>query len=155
MATLKQALKRANKIQTNNIEKVLFSIIKSIQKEIIEANKEQLSKGKDVFNKTIGLYSRATEVITTNQYLLGQRKDIKKAGTPFTAQDTGDFFKGFYLEIVGDAFRLFSKDPKTHEILDTWQSDALFGLTEQKLREIVLTDILPFLLRNLRNTLEL
>ena len=155
MATLKQALKQVNKIQTNNIEIVLFSIIKSIQKEIIEANKEQLSKGKDVFNKTIGLYSRATEVITTNQYLLGQRKDIKKAGTPFTAQDTGDFFKGFYLEIVGDTFRLFSKDPKTHEILDTWQSDALFGLTEQKLREIVLRDILPFLLKHIRNTLEL
>lgn len=155
MATLKQALKQAKKIQTNNIEKVLFSIIKSIQKEIIDANKEQLSKGKDVFNKTIGLYSKATEVITTNQYLLGQRKDIKKEGTPFTAQDTGDFFKGFYLEIVGDVFRLFSKDPKTHEILDTWQSDALFGLTEQKLREIVLKDILPFLLKNIRNTLQL
>ncbi|WCM42403.1 hypothetical protein MG290_01665 [Flavobacterium sp. CBA20B-1] len=155
MATLKQALKTAKQIQPNNIEKFLFAIIKSIQKDIIDANKDQLSKGKDVYNKTIGLYSKATEAITTNQYLLGQRKDIKKAGTPFTAQETGAFFKGFYLEIVGDAFRLFSKDPKTYEILDTWESDALFGLTDNKLREIVSNDILPFLLKNIRNTLNI
>lgn len=155
MATLKQALKASNQIQPNNIEKLLFGIIKTIQKEILDANKDQLSTGKDVYNKTIGLYSKATEAITTNQYLLGRRKDIKKAGTPFTAQETGNFFKGFYLEVVGDAFRIFSKDPKTHDILDTWESDALFGLTDKKLREIVNKDILPFLLRNIRNTLNL
>jgi len=155
MATLKQALKASNQIQPNNIEKFLFGIIKTIQKEILDANKGQLSKGKDVYNKTIGLYSKATEAITTNQYLLGRRKDIKKAGTPFTAQETGSFFKGFYLEVVGDAFRIFSKDPKTHDILDTWESDALFVLTDNKLREIVNKDILPFLLRNIRNTLNL
>lgn len=155
MATLKQALNQSKKIQENSIHKLLFTIIKSIQKEIIELNKNQLSQGKDVFNKTIGLYSRATEAITTNQYLLGQRKDIKKEGTPYTAQDTGDFFKGFYLEIVDDAFRIFSTDPKTHEILDSWESDALFGLSDKDLREIVTKDILPFLLKNIRNTLEI
>lgn len=155
MATLKQALKQANKIQPEKISAFLFSIIKTIQKEIIDLNKSQLSKGKDVYEKTIGLYSRATEAITTNQYILGQRKDIKRQGTPFTAQETGDFFKGFYLEIVGDAFRIFSTDPKTHEILDSWESDALFGLSDKNLREIVSADILPFLLKNIRNTLEL
>src|SRR5690606_3622671 len=155
MATLKQALKRANKVQSNNISRELFSIIKSIQKDIIEINKNQLSQGKDVYEKTIGLYSRATEAITTNQYLLGQRKDIKREGTPYTAQDTGEFFKGFFLEKIGDAFRIFSTDPKTHEILDSWESDALFGLSDKKLREIVNKDILPFLLKNIRNTLEL
>lgn len=155
MATLKQALNQSKKIQENSIHKLLFTIIKSIQKEIIELNKNQLSQGKDVFNKTIGLYSRATEAITTNQYLLGQRKDIKKEGTPYTAQDTGDFFKGFYLEIVDDAFRIFSTDPKTHEILDSWESDALFGLSDKDLREIVTRDILPFLLKNIRNTLQI
>jgi len=133
----------------------LFSIIKSIQKDIIEINKNQLSQGKDVYEKTIGLYSRATEAITTNQYLLGQRKDIKREGTPYTSQDTGEFFKGFYLEIIGDALRIFSTDPKTHEILDSWESDALFGLSDKNLREIVNKDILPFLLKNIRNTLEL
>lgn len=155
MATLRQALKTVSQIQPENIEKFLFAIIKSIKEEIIAANKDQLSKGKDVYNKTIGLYSKATEAITTNQYLLGQRKDIKKAGTPFTAQDTGAFFKGFYLEVVGDAFRIFSKDSKTHTILDTWESDALFGLTDEKLREIVSNDILPFLLKNIRTTLNI
>lgn len=155
MATLKQALRLSNKIQTNNIEKILFSIIKSLQKKIIEANKEQLSQGLDIYGKTIGLYSKATEAITTNQYILGQRRDIKYAGTPYTAQDTGEFFKGFYLEIVGDSFRIFSRDPKTHLILDTWESDALFGLSDKKLREIVTNDILPFLLKNIRNTLEI
>lgn len=155
MATLRQAFQATSKIQPENIEKFLFAIIKSIKDEITAANKEQLSKGKDVYNKTIGLYSKATEAITTNQYLLGQRKDIKKAGTPFTAQDTGAFFKGFYLEVVGDAFRIFSKDPKTHKILDTWESEALFGLSDKKLREIVSNDILPFLMKNIRNTLNI
>jgi len=134
---------------------VLFGIIKQLQKEIIQRNKDQLGKGKDVYNKTIGLYSKATEAITTHDYLTGKRKDIKKEGTPYTAQDTGDFFKGFYMDVQGDAFRIFSTDPKTHEILDTWGTEAIFGLSDKDLREIVTQDILPFLLKNIRNTLQL
>lgn len=155
MATLKQALSLAKKIETSKIESVLFGIIKKLQKEIIQRNKDQLGKGKDVYNKTIGLYSKATEAITTHDYLTGKRKDIKKAGTPYTAQDTGDFFKGFYMEVQGDAFRIFSTDPKTHEILDTWGTEAIFGLSDTDLRGIVTKDILPFLLKNIRNTLQL
>jgi len=155
MATLKQALNLAKKIETGKIESVLFGIIKQLQKEIIQRNKDQLGKGKDVYNKTIGLYSKATEAITTHDYLTGKRKDIKKEGTPYTAQDTGDFFKGFYMDVQGDAFRIFSTDPKTHEILDTWGTEAIFGLSDKDLREIVTQDILPFLLKNIRNTLQL
>ncbi|WP_177764017.1 hypothetical protein [Flavobacterium sp. I3-2] len=155
MATLKQALNLAKKLETSKIESLLFRIIKQLQKEIIQKNQEQLGAGKDVYNKTIGLYSKATEAITTHDYFTGKRKDIKKAGTPYTAQDTGDFFKGFYLDIQGDAFRIFSKDPKTHEILDSWGSESIFGLSDNDLREIVTKDILPFLLKNIRNILEL
>lgn len=155
MATLKQALSLAKKIEASKIESVLFGIIKQLQNEIIQKNQDQLSKGKDVYQKTIGLYSKATEAITSHDYFAGKRKDIKKAGTPYTAQDTGDFFKGFYLEVQGDAFKIFSKDPKTHEILDTWGTEAIFGLSDKDLREIVTRSILPFLLKNIRNTLQL
>lgn len=155
MATLKQAQSLAKKVDPIKIESALFSIIKDHQKEFIKKNQEQLGKGKDVYNKTIGIYSKATEAITSHDYFLGKRKDIKRAGTPYTAQDTGDFFKGFFLEIHGDAFRIFSKDPKTHEILDSWASDALFGLSDKDLREIVVQSILPFLLKNIRNLLEI
>ena len=155
MATLRQALKLAKKIETNKIESILFGIIKKLQKEIIKKNQEQLAGGKDVYNKTIGLYSKATELITTHDYLTGKRKNIKKEGTPFTAQDTGDFFKGFYLEVQGDVFKIFSKDPKTHEILDSWGTDAIFGLSDKDLRELVNRDVLPFLLKNIKNILEL
>lgn len=120
--------------------------MKQIQKDILDLNKEQLSKGLDVNNRTIGFYSYATQRITQGR---------KKAGTKFTAQDTGDFFKGFYIELFEEGFRIFSKDPKTHLILDSehWDSDQLFGLTDKDLKGVIESKLLPFFIKNNREML--
>lgn len=146
MATLQSQLKKAKKLTYQNQSKLLFQIVKQIQKDILQLNKDQLSKGRDINNRTVGFYSYATQKITRGR---------KKAGTPFTAQDTGAFFRGFYLEVFEDGFRLFSKDPKTYLILDSehWDSDELFGLTDKDLKGVIELKLLPFFIKNNREYL--
>ncbi|UYW01795.1 hypothetical protein K5I29_02400 [Flavobacterium agricola] len=120
--------------------------MKQIQQDILNLNKDQLFEGKDINNKPIGFYSYATEVIT---------KGRKKKGEPFDAKDTGEFFKGFYLELFENGFRLFSTDPKTHLILDShnWLSDELFGLTDKDLKGVIDEKLLPFFIKHNRQFL--
>jgi hypothetical protein len=106
---------------------------------------------KDIFGNPIGFYSEGTEIMSGGK---------KKAGDPFTGIDTGDWFKGFYLQEVSGVLRFGSTDPKTNEILsdgpdNTWLSDELFGLTDKELKEVITRRLLPFFIKNVRNTLEI
>ncbi|WP_448607160.1 hypothetical protein [Paenimyroides ceti] len=157
MGTLKSLNQNLKNLTESNISNEIFRIIKLFQKEIIELNKQQLLSGKDIYGKALGFYSPTTEKITTEEYMLGKRKDIKKAGSPFNAKDTGTFFKGFYLEATQKAFKVFSRDPKTHVILDStdWLSDDLFGLSDENLKRVIHEKILPFFLKHIRTKLGL
>jgi hypothetical protein len=129
------------------MEKDLFKFIKRIEKNLVDRNIHQIKiESKDINGNAIGFYSYATEMISNGE---------KKQGDPFTGEDTGDWMKGFFVEVNGDAFRIFSKDPKTHLILDSddWLSDDLFGLTNKDLKEVIRQNILPFFIKNVREIL--
>lgn len=156
MATLSDQLKKAKKIQPRNLSNDLFKFIRSIENEILDKNREQLyENSKDIFGNPIGFYSGATEVITRGR---------KKAGEPFDAKETGDFFDGFYMQEVSGVLRFGSTDPKTSLILSSagnefaqagWLSDELFGLSDKDLKEVIESRLLPFLIDNSRNILDL
>lgn len=157
MATLYEQLKKAKNLNSQRISDELFNFIKSIQNKFTELNKEQLNKkSQDIFGDPIGYYSMATESITANEVLLGKRSNIKKAGTPFTMEDTGDFLKGFYIEIKNEMIFFGSKDGKTPLILDNDNllSRDLFGLQDDNLRELIEKDLLPFVLKFVRKELD-
>ncbi|RUT68690.1 hypothetical protein D0817_20230 [Flavobacterium cupreum] len=106
---------------------------------------------KDIFGNPIGFYSEGTEIISGGK---------KKAGDPFTGIDTGDWFKGFFMQEVSGVLRFSSKDPKNAAILsdgpdNTWLSDELFGLTDKELKEVITKRLLPFFINNARNILEI
>jgi hypothetical protein len=127
----------------------LFKFIKSIESELLAKNKQQIQEdSKDIFGKPIGFYSYATELITGGK---------KKKGDPFTGYDTGDFFKGFYMQEVSGVLRFGSTDPKTQDIIksDNWLSDELFGLSDENLKEVIQDRLLPFFIDNSRNKLEI
>lgn len=157
MATLKEHLERVKNLNSQKISDELFNFIKSIQAKFTDLNKEQLFKeSQDIFGNPIGYYSQATEWITTNQALLGQRTDIKREGEPFNLKDTGDFLKGLYIDVQQGKIYFSSKDSKTDLILsnDSLLSNELFGLQDDNLRELIRKDLLPFVLQYQRKVLD-
>lgn len=149
MATLNQQLQKARKLNPSKVSKDLFRYIRSIEKYIVDLNREQIEiDSTDIYGKAIGFYSRATDLITGGR---------KRAGDPFTGKDTGDFLKGFYMQEVSGVLRFNSRDPKTSLILNSnaWLSDELFGLTDENLRKVIDEKLLPFFLEYIRKELEL
>ena len=149
MATLQEQLTKAKKLQPSRLQNDLFKFIKSIEKELLDKNKDQIfNDSKDINGNPLGFYSYATEVIS---------KGKKKKGDPFTGFDTGDFFKGFYMQEVSGVLRFGSSDSKTNTILNSenWLSDELFGLSDENLKEVIATKLLPFFIENSRNILEI
>lgn len=147
MANFNTQLKKAKKLTPNRLSNDLFNFIRSIEAEIVKLNVDQINiESKDIYNKNIGFYSYATEVIT---------KGSKKRGEPFDGKDTGDWLGSFFVDIQGKAFRLYATDPKTHLILDSenWLSDDLFGLSDKDLTALIDTRLKPFFIENLRNNL--
>ena len=156
MATLQKQLELAKKLTPERVSNDLFDFLKSISKEIVEINKNKITKdSKDIFDQAIGFYSEATEYITKNNALLGKGNKIKYAGDPFSGEDTGDWLKGFYVNISNTELKFGSTDSKTEIILksDNWLSDELFGLTDKDLRELIDNQLLPFIIRNNRKIL--
>lgn len=149
MATFQQQLKKARKINENRLSNDLFRFIKSIQSEIVKLNVDQINKdSKDVFGNPIGFYSYMTEVLTNSK---------KKQGEPFDGDDTGKWLKSFFLQVQGNAFRIYATDPKTHLILDSesWLSDDLFGLSDKDLMALIESRLKPFFIKNIRQILDI
>jgi hypothetical protein len=156
MATLQEQLAKSKKLQPNKLKDDLFKFIKSIEKELLDRNKNQIQEeSKDIFGKPIGFYSPWTEAITGGR---------KKKGDPFTGFDTGDWFKGFYMQEVSGVLRFSSTDDKNQLILASakneyakagWLSDELFGLSDENLKEVIETRLLPFFIENSRNILDI
>ena len=149
MANFHTQLEKSKNINEIKISNDLFDYIRSISEELTELNVKQLNEdSKDIFGKSIGFYSEATELITGGK---------KRKGDPFTAKDTGDFLKGIYANVFKDNVLFGSSDPKTDDILDSpdWLSNDLFGLTDENLKEVIENKILPFVLMNYRKELGL
>ena len=152
MATLGHQLKRVTKLSPRNLNDALFKAVKKAEKELIRLNtKEQLfkgvdAKGKKLFSKRTkrGVYSPLTEIISGGR---------KKAGTPYTLEDTGDFFKGFYIEIKSNKAIFNSKDSKTPLLIVDFGD--IFGLTNKNLKWVIQTKLRPLLQIHIRKTLDL
>lgn len=152
MATLAQQLIKTKALTPTRLNRALFVFIKGIEKEFLDRNKEQIFEDShDVFERALGYYSKATEVITGGR---------KKAGEPYDGKDTGKWLDGFYMQIVGGSedfvMRFYSRDPKTSEILasEHWNSTEFFGLTDKNLKGVIEKLIAPFIILHYRKTLD-
>lgn len=144
MATLQEKLQQAKKLTPSRLQNDLFKYIRSIEKDFLDSEKKRISEeSKDVKGNPLGFYSKATELITGGK---------KKAGDPFTGIDTGDWFKGFFMQEVSGTLRFGSKDPKTNDILKSehWLSDEIFGLSDDELKDVINEKLLPFFIDNVR-----
>ena len=149
MANFQEQLNRARNISPDMVTRDLFEFIKSIRDLMIKLNQEQIyEKSQDVNGNALGFYSYATEQIT---------KGRKKKGEPFDGKDTGEWLSKFYVSVYNDVFWFGSSDPKTDDILSSphWLSHDLFGLTDENLKMVVETKLLPFVINYYREKLAL
>lgn len=147
MANFNTQLEKAKQLAPEKVSKALFQFIRSIEKQLLDKNKEQLfEKSQDIHGQAIGFYSYATEQIT---------KGRKKKGEPFDGKESGDLFNKMYMQEVGGVIRFGSKSPHYAEILKSksWLSKDILGLTDENLKEIIETELKPFLISHYRNTL--
>lgn len=148
MATVLQMFKNAKKLTPNRIQNDFFKFIKLSEEKFLELEKNRIqNESKDIFGNPLGFYSYATEVLS---------KGRKKKGEPFSGYNTGNFFKGFYMQEVSGVLRFGSKDSKTNTILNgkSWLSNELFGLSDNELKEIIRIELLPFMIKNVRQILD-
>lgn len=151
MATFQEHLNLVKKLNRKRVSEILFDVISDARKDLLETNKNQLSKGKDSENKKLfskknnrGVYSKTTELLSGGK---------KKAGTPYDLNDTGDFLKGFFLKIEQDRVLFSSKDKKTQLLIEDFGD--IFGLTEEDLKAVIQKKILPFFISNIRENLRI
>lgn len=148
MATIFEQLQKSKKLNSSNVENDLFKFIKLIQNEFIQKEKDRIfNESKDIQGDDLGFYSKATEIIT---------KGRKKAGEPFTGFESGDLFEGLFIKQEGDSIEFGSKSPHLADILKSsgsWLSKDILGLSDEDLKAIIQERLLPFLLQNIKNTL--
>jgi hypothetical protein len=105
---------------------------------------DQLQKGIDEDGDIIGLYSDFTESINSE----------KIAGTPYTLEDTGDFYKSMYIVVLNDSIVIEADPIKGTDNLFYKYGEGIIGLTEEnmdKLREEVKKKYIKFI----KNALEI
>jgi len=102
----------------------------------IEAHTEQLKKdlldlirinqlreqGINEFEQIIGTYSFVTQLLSGGR---------KQAGDPFTLEDTGDFYRSMYVNVLNDSIIINADYEKMQD--QTWWSESILGLTEENL----------------------
>ena len=149
MANFEQQIEKAKQLNPDKNTKSLFKFISSIEKQILDKNKEQLfENSQDVHGQAIGFYSKATDELTNGK---------KEWGTPFTGKDTGDLFKQMYMQEVSGVIRFGSKSPHYADILKSksWLSKDIFGLTDKNLKQLIETELKPFIIANYQKILEI
>lgn len=129
-------------------------IIYKNENEIIRLNTKQIEDSIGADDRLLnnkdksfkGVYTLATQMINP----------LKIAGDPYNFTDTGDFFRGFEIEVSADLTKvlIYSTGTGTGDKADFFKGyDNIFGLTKNnqlKLNyEIILPDLQKFIKANL------
>ena len=132
----------ANNAKDLQEKKILVSIYSQsdVQQFIIDLNKigQLFKKGIDVDEQIIGRYSQTTELLNPE----------KRAGTPYTLKDTGDFYATFGVKVTKDgSFRITANTIKEDNNL--LEYGDILGLTKPSLNELI-KEILPIFIKKTR-----
>ena len=100
----------------SNSTAVTNEVIRMIQEDQLKRS------GVDENNLVIGLYSEVTDMITRGR---------KEAGTPYTLEDTGTFFRSMYVKVLMDSI-IIDGDYAKMQDQDWWRNEIL-GLTDENL----------------------
>ena len=149
MATLLEQIKNLEKLDEKTVLNSIFDAIKKAQKLFLEANKNQLLKGENSEGQIVGEYSPYTEVFADRDGIFTP----KTPGSPYNFNWTGEFLKGFFLNVDNDGVTIGSSGVGTGGKKDFLTNENLFGLTDENLSKIIQKEIIPFINTFARKTL--
>ena len=129
----------------------MFQAIKKAEKEVIELNKGQLDKGKDVFGNVVGRYKATTQSFANADGI----SKSKKEGDPYNFSWYGDFLDGFELAINNEEVTILSNVQGSTEKLNFLTTNNLYGLNDENLKLIIQTKVIPFINKFARATLKI
>ena len=116
-----------NKLINGGLVEIVVSSIKENEDYIIELNKRQLIIGKRSDGIDLGEYSPRSLAIKA----YNGRPSI--SGNKISLHDTGDFWKGFFVNVDNDFIEVLSKDSKANMLIYDW-TDKIFGLSDESIR---------------------
>ena len=129
MKDLLQITKNAQKIQAT---KILVNIYleSDVQQFILDLNRyaQLFNEGVNIKDEPIGYYSQTTELLSGGR---------KKAGTPYTLKDTGDFYAtfGISLNTDGDVWIVANTIKDDNDLLNI--DKDILGLTVNSTNELI------------------
>lgn len=153
-----QAIKKAERLTPQRIEKELFEEIRRIEHFLINLNILQIEESKDSFDNTLensnsfysGVYQESTAAIASLESTVAP----KVAGQPYNFAWTGDFIKGFVLDIRNKTISLNSTGTGGGDKAVFFAGyQNLFGLTDESLSKVVREKLLPFFINFFRTQL--
>ncbi|RLI44917.1 hypothetical protein DRO61_11575, partial [Candidatus Bathyarchaeota archaeon] len=133
---MKALINLLNNVKRLDESSILITVYdnKGVRDFIIDLNRigQLFKKGVDANEDIIGRYSVTTESLNSS----------KKAGTPYTLKDTGDFYATFKIKTneKGDFVISANTIKEDNDLLD--YSKDILGLTKPSLNELI-KEILP------------
>lgn len=121
MATILDVLENFRSI---NLKQALPGLVNETKQEIIRLNQQQLFSGLLSTGDKVGVYK-------LRDY--AERKNLLNPLPGFGIPDlklSGDFYKGFVVEVNEEIYNITSRDPKTGRLYSLFGPD-IFGLTEE------------------------
>lgn len=140
---MKALINLLNNVKRLDESSILITVYdnKGVRDFIIDLNRigQLFKKGVDANEDIIGRYSVTTESLNSS----------KKAGTPYTLKDTGDFYATFKIKTneKGDFVISANTIKEDRDLLD--YSKDILGLTKPSLNELI-KEILPTFIKQTR-----
>ena len=147
MANFLQVQKTVSQIKPARVKSEFFGFIRRIERELVAYNQATIfENSQDVNGRSIGFYSKATELITNGS---------KSQGQPFDLMETGDFLESIFAKVTSNAIQFGATDPKLKSILNHLLTNDIFGLQDDDLNKVIEDRLLPFLLNYYQEKLAL
>lgn len=126
---LYQRLKSIARIEESTAWLWTFVTDRNLKQDIISLiqNNQLRDKGVDENGEVIGFYSMLTEIVS---------KGKKQQGEHYTLDDTGEFFKSFYITVLKDSFVINADGQKEEDNLFDKYGNGIIGLTDESIEVV-------------------
>ncbi len=131
--------------------KAFFDAVRKTEKILLALNKGQLADGRNIFDEEVGLYTRATELISLFEQ--PRPRKPKEEGEPFNFEWTGETVDNMYAEYSDEEVEIKSNS-KAYPIL-IGKYKGLFGLDDVNLESYINNQVFPDYILTLRTQLQL
>ena len=137
MVTVKDLLK---KLKGVNITSLTATVIKDNQNQIVQVNQIALDKGENYLGQTVGLYSKATELIAKENPIPNQPK---KAGQPYNFDWSGNLLERMFITYSNAKIKFDSRGKGDNQKQLFVSVNRLLGVDEKGEKIINFEIVLP------------